>query len=235
MNTFKLLGAVGVVCAVWCTVLWAGDMPGYQSKVKLVNQQRLAMSRVFEQASTAEEQSVILNRAGDAIINAITKQLTPHWYGTKWSFNGTSDKPREGSIACGYFVTTILEHADFKLDRFALAQLPSEAMIRTLISREYIKRYSNHLPIDEFLQEVVSWGSGLYIVGLDDHTGFLLCVDNAVFFIHSSPDWPMKVVREPANQNPRLINSGYRVLGKLSADEHLLAKWLGNREFRSQP
>lgn len=44
-----------------------------------------------------------------AFVRQITQKVFPYWYGTKWDFNGTTEMPQEGSIACGYFVTTTYE------------------------------------------------------------------------------------------------------------------------------
>jgi hypothetical protein len=39
--------------------------------------------------------------------SAVTETIIPAWIGTGWDFNGITEKPQQGSIACGYFVTTI--------------------------------------------------------------------------------------------------------------------------------
>jgi hypothetical protein len=36
--------------------------------------------------------------------NAVIKNIVPSWIGTAWDFNGISQTPQKGSIACGYFV-----------------------------------------------------------------------------------------------------------------------------------
>ena len=43
--------------------------------------------------------------------NAITNTIAPAWIGTKWDFNGITEVPQQGKIACGYFVTTVLRDA----------------------------------------------------------------------------------------------------------------------------
>src|ERR1700741_5295000 len=52
--------------------------------------------------------------------------LLPCWYGTPWGFYGTTEEPGQGTIACGYFVTTVLRDAGCSLQRIKLAQYPSE-------------------------------------------------------------------------------------------------------------
>lgn len=149
-------------------------------------------------------------RAFDERLSAIHRD----WMGTEWTFSGTSRTPGQGSIACGYFVTTTLEQAGVAVDRVRLAQAASEKMILEITSRESIRRYSD-ASLENFLAGVKSQGEGYYIVGLDNHTGFLKVEqDGAIAFIHSGPG--KGVVNElPANA-PELANSRYRVTGKIN-------------------
>lgn len=59
-------------------------------------------------------------------------------------------------------------------------------------------------------------GYGLYIVGLDYHTGLLLNDGQQVWFIHSSYIKPAKVVCEKANESIALNSSHYRIIGKIN-------------------
>ena len=63
-----------------------------------------------------------------------------YWVETKWDFNGVSRVSRQGSIACGYFVTTVLEDIGFKLNRIKLSQQASSVMIFNLCAN--VKRLS---------------------------------------------------------------------------------------------
>ena len=117
--------------------------------------------------------------------SAVTETIAPAWIGTAWDFNGTSEKPRQGSIACGYFVTTLLRDAGLSLSRIKLAQCASEQMITSLIQSKYISRFSN-IAMEDFIQEIKTQGYGLYIVGLDNHTGFIYNDGKETWFIHST-------------------------------------------------
>lgn len=154
----------------------------------------------------------------------LTENIFPYWYGTNWDFNGTTQKPNEGSIACGYFVTTTLRDLGVNINRVKLAQCASEQMIKSLVSEVNIERFSNK-NIQEFEQALKTKGNGLYVVGLDNHTGFLHIADEGNFFIHSSGARPFKVVKEKFSESALLIKSKYRVVGKLSADKKLLNNW----------
>jgi hypothetical protein len=179
-----------------------GLMPGYHTFVYTPEK--------YEDVKTSVQSQ---NKKDLAYI--IDKKLLPYWLGTTWNFNGTTQVPGEGSIACGYFVTTLLRDAGVKLERVKLAQMASEDMMKILCKKEHIKRYHN-TGINDFVSSVKKQGYGLYVVGLDLHTGFVLC-DSAsdVYFIHSSGIPPYCVVKEAGLTSPLLINSAYRVLGKL--------------------
>lgn len=170
---------------------------------------------VYTPASYTEIKKEIQTQNNKDLAYIVDKQLLPYWLGTGWSFNGTTQIPGQGTIACGYFVTTVLRDAGISLERVKLAQMASEDMIKILCKKEKIKRYHN-AGIGDFVNSVKKQGYGLYVVGLDLHTGFVLCdSSNDVYFIHSSGIPPYCVVKEQGLQSPLLINSAYRVLGKL--------------------
>ncbi|MBF6640911.1 hypothetical protein IVB69_05425 [Flavobacterium sp. J49] len=162
---------------------------------------------------------------GKSFTNQLTDKIFPYWYGTDWNFNGTSQKPNEGSIACGYFVTTTLRDIGVDINRVKLAQCASEEMIKKLVSEDNIYRFSNK-NIQEFEKTLKEKGNGIYVVGLDNHTGFLYLSDEGNFFIHSSGARPFKVVKEKFMESTLLIKSKYRVAGKLSSDKQLLSNWI---------
>lgn len=137
--------------------------------------------------------------------------------GTKWDYSGVTRIPRQGAIACGYFVTTTLEQAGVKLERVRLAQVASEQMILALTKPASVKRYRN-VTLDAFLTSVRQQGEGYYIVGLDNHTGFLkVSGKGEIKFIHSGPG--RGVVKEQPEDAPELVSSRYRVTGKIELTE----------------
>jgi hypothetical protein len=158
---------------------------------------------------------------------AITKRIFPYWYGTPWDFNGTTQTPQKGKIACGYFVTTTLRDAGYPIERVKMAQCASEEMIRSMTQKKFIFQFSN-TNIKKFENELIKKGEGLYVLGLDNHTGFILISNAGNYFIHASGWYPYKVVREKLSDSEVVGNSKYKVVGKISADEKFLNKWLTN-------
>lgn len=168
-----------------------------------------------------------VNDQAALLYRAVFRQLAPNWYGTRWSFNGHTELPQNGSIACGYFVSTLLRDAGLKVQRVKLAQQPSEWIIQSLVGEKYIKRFRRQ-SLPAFVESVRVWGKGLYVVGLDNHTGFVVHDGNRIWFVHASYLAPYQVVREPALSSAALAASHYRVLGKL-ADPVLLQAWVDDR------
>jgi hypothetical protein len=157
--------------------------------------------------------------------NAVTQSIIPAWIGTAWDFNGITQTPQKGSIACGYFVTTVLRDAGLNLARVKLAQCASEQMITALVQAKYVERFSN-LPITNFITAIKQKGYGLYIVGLDNHTGFIYNDGKEIYFIHSTFVGTRNVQQEKAAASWVLQQSKYKVLGKISADEKVLERWM---------
>jgi hypothetical protein len=189
----------------------------YDSCKKEILLTKQKQKRVWADLSKTEKEKVFTLAVAETII--------PGWIGTAWNFNGTSEKPQQGSIACGYFVTTILRDAGLPLARIKLAQCASEQMIVSLVQPKYIHRFSN-IAMKDFMQSIEDQGYGLYIVGLDNHTGFIYNDGKEVYFIHSTFVGTRNVKKEKAAVCWILDKSKYKVLAKISADEKVLDRWI---------
>lgn len=205
----------------------------YQDTVFHIEQQRLLLAQSYQQATTDSARQAILHEAKSFLINTIDQKLFPFWYGTPWTFEGHTAIPNQGSIACGYFVSTLLEDLGFQVERIRMAQQASELIIKSLCSETNIKRFSNVSP-ETFTAAMQNSPDGLYIVGLDIHTGFILKYAGKIVFVHSSFLPPMTVVREPINTSEILSASRYRVIGNLSEDSTLLLKWLNRAQIQTR-
>lgn len=180
---------------------------------------------IVKKNSRRQWEQLSADERGKIFTGAVVKTIAPAWIGTPWTFSGTTEVPQQGSIACGYFVTTVLRDAGLPLARIKLSQCASEEMIRSLVQPKFIKRYSN-VPMNVFIESVKASGNGLYIVGLDNHTG-LLCKDGEkMWFIHSTFVGTRNVQMEDAALSSVLAGSTYRVTGKISADEKALQRWI---------
>lgn len=177
------------------------------------------------QATKGKERSAVLQEARASLTHLLLSDILPAWHGTAWEFEGVSQVPGQGAIACGYFVTTTLRDAGLKLPRVKLAQQPSQTIIRTLCTPGTIKVFDER-PIKEVVEYLEANGPGIYIVGLDCHTGFVVHDGESKAFIHSSYyKTPRAVVSEPVEGFNPLAHSKYRMMGKLFGDE-LVRKWM---------
>jgi len=147
-------------------------------------------------------------------INFIADSLIPCWYGTKWNFYGTTEIPQQGAIACGYFVTTVIRDAGIPIRRIKLAQCASEEIIKSVCLNQSIKRYRN-TEFETFISDVNKAGFGLYVIGLDNHTGFIFNDGKKAWFIHASYITPACVMKEEVGGSIILKNSKYKVIGRL--------------------
>ncbi len=217
---------------------WRPFLPGYHSIFYTADaydslkhelqEQRVSLGSRYKRAKSPQERKALHEQARHLFIRSIDGAIFPYWYGTRWSFHGTSQIPGQGSIACGYFVTTVLRDAGVQLKRVGLARVASEQMIRALVEERNIERFSD-VSIEHFVNTLRGYERrGMYIVGLDRHTGFLHVEDGRVSFIHSSGALPFAVIREEAMQSSVLRRSRYRVLGRLSDDASFINDWLSN-------
>lgn len=196
----------------------AAAAPSYEDVRATLEARRVALARDLD----AHPKRTIAAARG-ALIEALRDELLPAWNGTAWAMNGTSQTPREGAIACGYFVTTTLLHAGFRIERAKLGQQASTFITRSLVSETPIWQTSDQ-PMDAFLARVRKSGDGIYIVGLDSHVGFIIVDGEDTWFHHSGPG-EEGVRREPALTASFLSPSRYRQVGKLF-DDALVEKWL---------
>lgn len=205
------------------------DAHNYKDVLAKLEAERVALASQYQQASPAQQADVI-DRARTVVTRAIYSEIFSSWYGTAWDFYGTTQVPQQGKIACGYFVSTVLRDAGWRVQRVRLAQQASENIILSLTTDPYVKRF-RRVAINDFVSAVKVWGAGIYVVGLDIHTGFIVNTGGEVYFIHSSYADPYMVVREKANESKILSASKYRVLGKVTADDVFIQKWLLRKEI----
>ncbi len=199
----------------------------YQKLIAELSQKKNSLASRYAQARSAQELSTIISESRRTL-EEILPQMMRCWLGTPWDFNGTCQLPGSGKIACGYFVSTILRDAGFKVERIRLAQQPSQNIIATFLPRREM-HISSGQAYPDFIAQVISRGPGIKIVGLDKHVAFLVIPasgDRAPRFIHSSGGSPKCVVDEDRENATALKNSRYRVIGNITGDDDVIHRWL---------
>lgn len=199
------------------TVITNVSRPAYDSMKIIISKQRQALK-----VSKEKRNYDLLEKR---FVSTIVDSIFPYWYGTSWDFNGTTQTPGKGSIACGYFVSTVLRDAGIQLNRVKLGQSASQVFIKTFADKKDIKTFFNN-PLDSTLNFIKSKGAGLFIIGLDNHVGFIYNNGNNIWFIHAKWVNPKAVVKENAAESGILYYSKYRIVGKISSNKMLLDKWV---------
>lgn len=164
------------------------------------------------------------------IFNLLRESIFPAWKGTKWDFNGTSTKPGEGQIACGYFVMTCLEHSGFECDRVKFAQQASSKIVISFSDKKDVKVFRNN-DFKSFYDHVSQHIDQLFIVGLDNHVGFVVNDNGKIYAVHSTA-WPQgSVVIEPLNTSKVFMDSKVHYTGMPLKSEAILKKWRLSEEI----
>lgn len=206
------------------------SLPAYQESVAKVQAQRAELMAEYGNARGTAERRAVIGRARGVLLAGVFEDLMPHWYGTPWDFNGVSETPGEGKIACGYFVSTILRDAGLSVERFKLAQQASQNIIRSLTDNEHMVSFHGG-KFATFVSGMGALGDGLFIIGLDRHVGFIVQTGGQSFFVHSDGGANQCVVKEPLAEASVLRRSRYRIVGKVSADDALIGRWLSGEKI----
>ncbi len=111
--------------------------------------------------------------------------IFPYWYDTPWDYNGISQVPGKGEIACGYFVTTCLRDAGFRVERSRLAQQASSKIIKSVCGGQNI-HIIGHNNLQQLEKYLLKQKDGLFIIGLDNHVGFVDKQGHNLWIIHSN-------------------------------------------------
>jgi len=198
----------------------------YQAFLQQLEKTHKKIALRYQRCWKEKEKKRLVKESREFVLKSISEKIFPSWFGTAWSFSGKTDHPKEGSIACGIFVATVLNHAGFSLDRIRLGIQPSRYLITNLTGEETCWQLSGR-SISEIKQELVKRGRNLYVVSLDKHTGFIFCDGRGkVIFVHSSGQKGIRqVVAEELEKSDTLKKSRYFILGAMFG-EKMMEHWL---------
>jgi hypothetical protein len=205
------------------------DARRYKQVRAAVADWRAEASVRYAEADSEPERERVLGESS-AFLRRALPRLMECWLGTPWDFHGTAEQPGDKGIACGYFVSTVLRDAGFRVNRYRLAQQPSQNILGTFVPRrEWSLRVG--VPYDTYADELEELGPGIRIVGLDTHVGFLVTGGESFRFVHASGSEPWTVVDESPRDARVLAASNYRVQGDLTRDRETIRKWLLGEPF----
>lgn len=199
----------------------------YDSLRGQIEERRNKFSTTYLEAKSDSARKEVIKESKDYLISILTDTVFPYWYGTDWAFSGITEKPNSGYIACGYFVSTTLKHAGFKLNRYKLAQQASALIAKSVSGPGNTSTFKTITEVKKIME---SRPDGLYVLGLDYHVGFLLKEKDELFFIHSNYLAPRKVTREKFSFSEAVQLSDIFVVGEILTDKNV-EKWLKLETF----
>ncbi|PAW67771.1 MAG: hypothetical protein B9S30_06715 [Verrucomicrobiia bacterium Tous-C5FEB] len=206
------------------------DAERYATLVADLERWRGDLRKAHAKARTAEEKAAV-EKDARVILELMMPEMMRCWLGTPYDFNGTAEKPGGGKVACGYFVSTVIRDAGFRVDRYKLAQQPSENILRT-----FMKSDGCLLKVGQDFESYAEWVEGMepgvYLMGLDSHVGFIVNGAEGTRFYHSSGWQKRGVVNEAGNKAGALRHSNWRMIGGLTADPEVIRTWLGGETVK---
>ncbi len=211
------------------------DARQYEQTLDRIEDARRELARQFAAATGRAERDRIRTRARQYVVAAIRDRIFPAWMGTPWGLgkSSTSLRPhqQEMTVGCSYFVTSVLLNAGLRLDsRYRFAQAPALRIQRALApARADLHRFLS-IPAAELDAGIAALGDGLYLIGLNNHIGFVTVTGDRVEIVHASYVAPRVVKVEPVLESPVIENSreaGYFVTPLFSdAGDFLIDHWL---------
>ena len=193
---------------------------------------RIKLKDEFLKTKNETKKQQIIDTARTVFTNYLINEIIPFWYGTQWDFNGYTNTPNKGVIACGYFVSTTLKHMGLNINRYTLAQqaphneaLTFESDSNLLIFNtdtlfETNEFYSFYTDLEQKLK------ADLYFVGLYNHVGFLYSKDNKLYFIHSN--YINGYVMFERIFNSEAFRSNIYYIADITYNDNLIKKWILN-------
>lgn len=168
----------------------------------------------------------LLRSINDYWVKTISDTLFHHWAGTPWDFNGTAKHPGVAPVACGYFVTVILQNMGMNINRVKLSTCASSEMMKQLVPNRKIINLtsSSH---EELHKKFKALPIGVYIIGLSQHTGFIVRKnDEECFFIHSNYIGRKGVVKENIEKSTALHHSTIHWIMPISSEKEFIQRWI---------
>lgn len=196
----------------------------YASIKSSINTNRKQLLQSYKNSSNKSE---TLNQIRNKFTKHLAEEIIPQWYGTKWSFDGYSEIPKSGSIACGYFVSTTLRDVGFNINRYKLAQKAPYHEAKVIACGTTIETLQNKTKEELKAYFIKNKKDGLYFIGLDFHVGFILKENQNVYFIHSNYLNNSGPTKEKID-NSKVMKSSVYHFCHITHNDVLIKKWLNN-------
>ncbi|MCD4793975.1 MAG: hypothetical protein K8R54_12125 [Bacteroidales bacterium] len=204
----------------------------YISLKKTISAIRIDLKNKYLATKDSFDKQQIIDSARYIFTDYLLNNIIPFWYGTEWDFNGYTNTPNKGVIACGYFVSTTLKHMGLNIDRYKLAQQAPHNEAKTFEPDSNLLYFNTDTiyeiyDIFNFYKSLESkLKPGLYFVGLYNHVGFLFSRDNKLYFIHSNYIDGYVMIERIFESNA--FKSSFYYIADITHNDDLIRKWILN-------
>lgn len=210
-----------------------GTADGFEATLAAIEAERQRLAGLYARADAEDRRAALRAEARAYVRAAIVREIFPAWLGMSWGLgpNSTANRPHAPgmTVACGYFVSSVLENAGLRLKtRFSYAQAPALRVQKTLAPRAAdLHRYFS-VSGEALAGKIAGLGEGLYIIGLANHIGFVVVDAAGVRLVHASYTDDQVVISEPLATARAIADSrpkGYFVTPVMH-DDRLADLWL---------
>ena len=190
---------------------------------------RTSLKEQYLQLKDSAQKDEFLDSVSQIFSDYLLNKIIPYWYGTTWAYEGFTDVPNDGEIACGYFISTTLKHTGLNLNRYKFAQGSGTSGAKTLSFNNPENKFVYRNEETDYSSMLNAIEDGLYTVGLDCHVGYLYKKDHNSFFIHSNYI-EGKVMIENAELSDAFL-SHIHLFTKITSNKELMRHWLLNKKI----
>ncbi|MFT5602147.1 MAG: hypothetical protein ACI9N1_002399 [Flavobacteriales bacterium] len=197
----------------------------------LLSSEPSELTKTYSVQKTESKSSLLKSDSSNFSKNLQTElveHILPFWEGTQWDFNGYTNTPNDGVIACGYLVSTTLKHLGFTLNRYDIAKMYSQQIAEVLCFNET----QSFEMSTELKTHVAQLKDGIYILGLSNHVGFLEIKNKVPYFIHSDYTSDLGVRRELFYNSDAAMSSNVFWIGNLSNNPKVFDAYKNKKEFK---
>jgi hypothetical protein len=186
MKKYFLISAIAVLAMLNISASKNEQLANYESiKAKALAKQDEFSKAYLKENNIAKKDSIVLD-ASNFLEKTLVEEVFPQWYGTGWEFNGVSQIPKKGDIACGYFISTTLKQSGLQVDRCKLAQQGAMEICTSLSGKSSAILNKGVTEVETIKFIKANLKDGLYIMGFDNHVSFLHKKGKSINIIHSN-------------------------------------------------
>jgi branched-subunit amino acid transport protein AzlD len=186
MKKYILISAIAVLAMLNISASTNEQLANYENvKANILSKQSVFANAYLKENNIAKKDSIVL-AASSFLEKTLVEDVFPQWYGTGWDFNGVSQIPKKGDIACGYFISTTLKQAGLQVDRCKLAQQGAMEICTSLSGKNNAVLNKGKTEIETINFIKANLKNGLYIMGFSNHVSFLHKKGKSINIIHSN-------------------------------------------------